>query len=375
MTTEAVEQVEHLDVPLDIIYPSKDNPRKTFDEKDQSELRESFKNVGQKEEIKLHKTDKGLEIVDGERRYKVATELDWKTIKAEVSGIDDFEAQNIRLIVLAMRKGVSDLEMETAVNSHYLDGRAKGIFVGDPRGGDKGFAEMHRQTGIAEMTINQYVSATQDRMLARKEIGDELTDRLSSRDFNAVRALKAGNEKLWVLLLKRRATREIKTQRELQEAVKTIKESPTDVAQAVAEGSLDTEYAKEIAKVDNPDERQKLVQSAIDIRKMQEEDEKRFKVQIQDMVEGDIDLTEDQREARLAALEHDQHTLRDLQKMYLDTKAVVRVEHILTVSTPEIMQECFKFVRKTLEIFESVASRAPQNDFKGDFLEVSYYEQ
>lgn len=385
MTTEAVEHVEHLEVPLNLnIYPSEKNPRKTFNEKDDAELKESLENKGQIEEIKLRKTKIGYEIVDGQRRWQEVKKLsatfpnEWKTIKAEVSGIDDFEAQNIRLIVLFMRKGVIDQELEAAVYSHYLDGRTKGIFIGridsgfvtDSTWEDRGFSEMHRQTGIRVSLIASYVGAARERGSLERSLGEELTKKISASDLLAVRVLKAKNERLWLQLLQRRATRELKTKHDLDEAVKIIKEAPSDVAQAVAEGTLDTGYAEQIAKVDNPDEREKLIREAVNIKDEQKKDEKRFQAAVKKIEEGDIDLTEEQREERINALKHDQHVLRDIQKMYLDAKATVRVTHILAISNPEKMQECFRLVHETAKIFEEVAACAPRDDGREGFLEV-----
>ena len=119
---------ERLDLPVDRIYPSEDNPRKTKDDEKLNELVESLATHGQLEDLSVRKVDDKFEIIDGERRWTAANTLEWKFVSCKVYGITPFEAQNIRITVLSMRENVDERQFEDAVYKQWVEGKKVGAW-------------------------------------------------------------------------------------------------------------------------------------------------------------------------------------------------------------------------------------------------------
>ena len=69
---------ELLDIPINWIHPSEDNPRKTKDEDELQQLIESIRENGLLEEISINRVGQNLfEIIDGERRFDAIKALEW----------------------------------------------------------------------------------------------------------------------------------------------------------------------------------------------------------------------------------------------------------------------------------------------------------
>ncbi|EAC6023528.1 ParB/RepB/Spo0J family partition protein [Listeria monocytogenes] len=85
-------------------------PRKIFDTKAINELRDSIKIHGVLQPIILRNTDKGYEIVVGERRFRAAKEAKLKEIPAVVRDLTEEEMMELSVIENLQREDLSPLE-------------------------------------------------------------------------------------------------------------------------------------------------------------------------------------------------------------------------------------------------------------------------
>ncbi|EIK9667554.1 TPA_asm: ParB/RepB/Spo0J family partition protein [Listeria monocytogenes] len=92
------------------IKPNPYQPRKIFDAKAINELRDSIKIHGVLQPIILRNTDKGYEIVVGERRYRAAKEAKLKGIPAVVRDLTEEEMMELSVIENLQREDLSPLE-------------------------------------------------------------------------------------------------------------------------------------------------------------------------------------------------------------------------------------------------------------------------
>lgn len=94
-SSETLEQKEEVQIPVNKIKPNPNQIRVNFD--DVEFVRTSFTEIGQRQPIevirKTENTDEFYQIIDGEKRWRAAKELGWKTIRAfivkEDEDIDD----------------------------------------------------------------------------------------------------------------------------------------------------------------------------------------------------------------------------------------------------------------------------------------------
>jgi ParB family chromosome partitioning protein len=70
------------ELALKDIRPNEKQPRKTFDEDSLDELKDSIRQYGVLQPILVKKSDKGYELIAGERRYRAAKLAGLKTIPA-----------------------------------------------------------------------------------------------------------------------------------------------------------------------------------------------------------------------------------------------------------------------------------------------------
>ncbi|HAA6401488.1 TPA_asm: chromosome partitioning protein ParB [Listeria monocytogenes] len=92
------------------IKPNPYQPRKIFDTKSINELRDSIKIHGVLQPIILRNTDKGYEIVVGERRFRAAKEAKLKEIPAVVRDLTEEEMMELSVIENLQREDLSPLE-------------------------------------------------------------------------------------------------------------------------------------------------------------------------------------------------------------------------------------------------------------------------
>ena len=98
------------------IKPNKNQPRKDFDEKLMSELKNSIQEKGILQPIAIRKTKKdSYEIIAGERRYRAAKELGLKKIPAYILSVNDqSEVMEYALIENIQRVDLDPIEESEA---------------------------------------------------------------------------------------------------------------------------------------------------------------------------------------------------------------------------------------------------------------------
>lgn len=99
------------EIPLSKITPNPFQPRKTFPEKEQRELRESIKQNGLIQPIVLRKNGDEYQILAGERRYRAFEQLGLPTVPATVKVLNDEEMQTLSIIENIQREDIAPIEL------------------------------------------------------------------------------------------------------------------------------------------------------------------------------------------------------------------------------------------------------------------------
>ena len=102
--------VKGKDIPVDQIKPSPYQPRLYFDLED---LRESVKEDGILVSLTVREKDGYYELIDGERRLRLAKELGYDTVPCDIIDIDDETARRIVYKVNKQRKNYTPEEEAT----------------------------------------------------------------------------------------------------------------------------------------------------------------------------------------------------------------------------------------------------------------------
>ncbi|KYO67237.1 ParB/RepB/Spo0J family partition protein [Thermovenabulum gondwanense] len=99
-----------IEIDVDKIYSRENQPRKNFDEEKLIELAESIKTHGIIQPIILKKTERGYEIVAGERRWRAAKIAGLKKIPAVVKELTREEIMEVALIENIQREDLNPIE-------------------------------------------------------------------------------------------------------------------------------------------------------------------------------------------------------------------------------------------------------------------------
>ena len=104
-----------IDIPINRIIPSPDQPRKTFYEQTISELAESIKQHGVLSPIIVRPSGSKYEIIAGERRFRAAGIAGLKEIPAIIKKASDEDAKIISLIENIQREDLNDIDRASAL--------------------------------------------------------------------------------------------------------------------------------------------------------------------------------------------------------------------------------------------------------------------
>jgi ParB/RepB/Spo0J family partition protein len=127
MATQVAAITGHVEeIPLSRLVPSKNNPRKSFNDASMLDLMESIKAHGVTSPILARLKDGKLEIVFGERRYRASKELKRETIPTIVKELGDEEADELRFVENLQREDLSPVE-----EAKEYERRWKGISPAD----------------------------------------------------------------------------------------------------------------------------------------------------------------------------------------------------------------------------------------------------
>jgi ParB/RepB/Spo0J family partition protein len=167
---------ETVELPIDDVKPSTHNPRKTFDKEQLDILRDSIKQHAILEPILVRK--EGLEIIDGERRWRSLRGNGAATIVARIYDVDEPTAAEIRLTAQMQRVDLSDREKEDALYELWIEGSETGRYETQ--------RDMAKATGINIQTLKRFISAKGE----RAALQDEGIENVSAIDLSETHILK-----------------------------------------------------------------------------------------------------------------------------------------------------------------------------------------
>jgi ParB family chromosome partitioning protein len=116
LSTPSETEVELREVPVDLIAPNPEQPRRSFDEGSLVALAESLKERGVLQPVLLRPVAGGTyELIAGERRWRAAQLAGLETVPALVRPHDDAESLELALIENMAREDLNALEAARAV--------------------------------------------------------------------------------------------------------------------------------------------------------------------------------------------------------------------------------------------------------------------
>ena len=389
---EATEkEFELIDMPLDRIHPSEDNPRKEFDEKKLQDLADSMAELGLLNEISVRKDDEGFELVDGERRWRSAHLNEWKTIRSKVYGITPLEALLIRMTVLLSSADVTEREKENSAYQCYLQGLEAGLWGPNPQTPKDtefpGIYQMAKMLGVNHGLLFRYLSAAQERLVLKNKsaIQQATTNQLNItknlpedlREFileyvikteatqktltEMTKALEETSEDLQQTALEYAITTE-KPGKVLTAMAKAMKDAPSDLRTVVAEGKIEPARAMRIAEL-SPEQREKYVKEAIAIKLDEDSIERHFEVEITKAIEAEARGVEPPKTSREiqeenSKVEYD-NWLRDrYYGIHLDVLAAVKTTNIRKVHDDAKRAQCLGYLQDTIRICDEVLTES-----------------
>lgn len=111
---EEDKEIKIEEIDIEKIFSRENQPRQKFDEEKLIELADSIKEHGIIQPIILKKTDKGYEIVAGERRWRAAKIAGLKRIPAVIKELNKEKMMEIALIENIQREDLNPLEEANA---------------------------------------------------------------------------------------------------------------------------------------------------------------------------------------------------------------------------------------------------------------------
>jgi len=108
-------------IPLHLIDPDPNQPRKTFDPGKLGELQASLRSQGLLQPISVRKTGQRYMLIAGERRFRSAQAIGWDTIPAQVLDLAELDAVKHQLLENIVRADLDPVE-EAQAYRRLLDG-------------------------------------------------------------------------------------------------------------------------------------------------------------------------------------------------------------------------------------------------------------
>lgn len=114
--TPAEPEGEHVEeIPVSMIVPNRNQPRKVFSKESIDELAETIREHGLLQPVILRKCSEGeYEIIAGERRFRAVSSLGWESIPAIVKDMSDRESASFAIIENLQREGLTAIEEASA---------------------------------------------------------------------------------------------------------------------------------------------------------------------------------------------------------------------------------------------------------------------
>jgi len=338
---------ELLDIPINWIHPSEDNPRKTKDEDELQQLIESIRENGLLEEISINRVGQNLfEIIDGERRFDAIKALEWDTVRCKVYGISAWEAQLIRLIVALMKSNIPDRQLEDALYELFIKLLELKVIVPDSHltgaAEDRGILSFAKMIGVHRESLRAYLNAAERRSRKTSFSGFDV-DKLTHKDFYIAESLEKLAPEQYIQVLKRRAEGDL-TGTQMTDIVKAIKETSTDLWAAVATGEITTKTARQLTKIESEAERKKFLDEAIEIEVAYKEEREEFSDIVEVVVKGEKKKTKRQKKSELDLMLKDSRILKEFQDLRNDAKTLILIDYLEEVDDEEKRRKCYSYV-------------------------------
>jgi len=113
---------EVLLLDIEKIFPNRNQPRQCFDEQSLLELSQSIKENGILQAILVQKTEKGYQIIAGERRWRAACLAGLKKIPALLKATTKEESQIWALVENLQRENLNPIEQARAIKKILSEG-------------------------------------------------------------------------------------------------------------------------------------------------------------------------------------------------------------------------------------------------------------
>jgi ParB family chromosome partitioning protein len=137
LLVELNEKPSYLMCGIEELTPTKFQSRKVFDPEELKTLVSSIRETGIIQPIVVRKTEKGFEIIAGERRWRAAQEVGLKTVPVVIRDAKDIEVAEISLIENIQRAELNPIEeaeaYEVLANKFDLSQEEISVRVGKDR--------------------------------------------------------------------------------------------------------------------------------------------------------------------------------------------------------------------------------------------------
>lgn len=163
---------------IDDIYPREDQPRKHFDQDLLNDLAISISEHGIIQPLLVSKTDKGYEIIAGERRYRAAKIAGIDKIPVIVKDLTDKEIKEVSIIENIQREDLNPIEEALAYRSLIDDYGLTQAKLGERLGKSRSYIAntlrlLKLEEEIQEYLIKGELSSSQARTLLSIDDRDE----------------------------------------------------------------------------------------------------------------------------------------------------------------------------------------------------------
>ena len=98
------------ELPMDEIFPDRNQPRKDFDDESLQELANSMREHGVLQPILVRPIDNGYQIVAGERRWRAARLAGLTSVPVNIRDLSDFDAMSVALVENLQREDLNPIE-------------------------------------------------------------------------------------------------------------------------------------------------------------------------------------------------------------------------------------------------------------------------
>jgi ParB family transcriptional regulator, chromosome partitioning protein len=160
------------DIDIDAIYPSPDQPRKTFSPESLQQLADSIRESGLIQPVVVVKREGRFFLMVGERRWRAVRLLKWKKIPAIVRETPDVERMAVALIENIHREDLNPIEKASGIEYFISQSGMSQQQAGDKLGMSRvAVTNFLRLLNLPQKLKDQVVSGELDQGHARALLG------------------------------------------------------------------------------------------------------------------------------------------------------------------------------------------------------------